>query len=213
MDRLADLCDSLELHMMLTLGPGSYDEKNGRYQVSTADFFVNTKAKNQYKDRLRFIVARWGYSPSIGAWEFFNEIDNMQFSDKDHPINAASIVNWHDEMSAYLKQIDPYQHLVTTSISHRDLKGLNDIANIDFNQKHIYKNNRALPTTIVKYAANFKKPYVIGEYGYEYDWSKNFNLFGNEMDSDFKRGLWYGLFSPTPSLAPHAWRAIWRRRG
>jgi hypothetical protein len=93
---------------------------------------------------------------------------------------------------------------VTTSISHRDLNGLNSLKNIDFNQKHIYKNNRALPTTIVKYAAGFKKPYVIGEYGYEYDWSKDFNLFAAEMDSDFKRGLWYGLFSPTP-IVPLSW--------
>ncbi|WP_285058638.1 DUF5060 domain-containing protein [Pedobacter ginsengisoli] len=204
MDRLVNLSDSLGLFMMLTLGQGTHDAKHGRYAVSTPEFFVNEQAKAQYKNRLRFIVARWGYSPAIGAWEFFNEIDNVQFRNAGNPIPAQHIVQWHDEMSTYLKQIDPYQHLVTTSISHRDLEGLNSLKNIDFNQKHIYKNNRALPTTIVKYSEEFKKPYVIGEYGYEYDWSKNFNLFGDEMDSDFKRGLWYGLFSPTPIL-PLSW--------
>jgi hypothetical protein len=213
MDRLVNLSDSLGIFMMLTLGQGTHDARHGRYAVSTPEFFINKQAKAQYKNRLRFIVARWGYSPAIGAWEFFNEIDNVQFRNAGNPIPAQHIVQWHDEMSTYLKQIDPYQHLVTTSISHRDLKGLNSLKNIDFNQKHIYKNNRALPTTIVKYSEEFKKPYVIGEYGYEYDWSKNFNLFGDEMDSDFKRGLWYGLFSPTPILPLSWWWEFFENRG
>jgi hypothetical protein len=213
MDRLVNLSDSLGLYIMLTLGPGSYDARNGRYVVSTADFFTDSKAKAQYRNRLRFIVARWGYSSAIGAWEFFNEIDNVQFRDKNNPIPAENIVEWHQEMASYLKKIDPYEHLVTTSISHRDLKGLNSIDDIDFNQKHIYKNNRALPTTIISYANNFKKPYVIGEYGYEYDWSKDFNLFADEMDSDFKRGLWYGLFSPTPVLPMSWWWEFFDNRG
>ena len=213
MDRLVNLSDSLGLYMMLTLGPGSYDAKNGRYQVSTAEFFKDPKAKKQYYNRLRFIVARWGYSAAIGAWEFFNEIDNVQFRDKNNPIPAEDIVQWHTEMAEYLKKIDPFNHLVTTSISHRDLKGLNSITDIDFNQKHIYKNNRALPTTIVNYTQEFSKPYVIGEYGYEYDWSKNFDLFAMEMDSDFKRGLWYGLFSPTPVLPLSWWWEYFDNRG
>lgn len=116
-------------------------------------------------------------------------------------------------MSAYLAELDPFDHLITTSISHRDLDGLNSINNIDFNQKHIYKNNRALPTTIVKYTADFQKPYVIGEFGYEYDWQKDFDQFAEEMYSDFKRGLWYGLFSPTPILPLSWWWEYFDNRG
>lgn len=213
MDHLINLSDSLHLHMMLTLGQGSHNAKHGRYETSTADFFVDSIAKAQYKNRLRFIVARWGYSPSIGAWEFFNEIDNVQFRNPGNPIPAINIVKWHQEMSAYLASIDPFDHLITTSISHRDLDGLNSISDIDFNQKHIYKNNRALPTTIFKYTEDFRKPYVIGEYGYEYDWQKNFDLFADEMDSDFKSGLWYGLFSPTPILPLSWWWEYFDNRG
>ncbi|PST83760.1 glycoside hydrolase [Pedobacter yulinensis] len=204
LDRLVQLSDSLGLHMMLTLGAGTHDERNGRHPATMHGFFTDAKAREQYKNRLRFIVARWGFSPAIGAWEFFNEIDNIQFRDKDNPIPAADIVKWHGEMSTYLRSLDPYRHLITTSISHRDLEGLNSLPDIDFNQKHIYRNNRALPAAIVDYGKRFGKPYVIGEYGYEYDWQKNFDLFASEMDSDFKRGLWYGLFSPTPVL-PLSW--------
>lgn len=203
-DRLVDLSDSLGLYIMLTLGPGAYEIKNGGFANSTADFFVNPLSAIQYKNRLRYIISRWGYSTAIGAWEFFNEVDNVQFSNRDQPIAASDIVKWHDDMSTYLKATDPYHHLVTTSISHRDLAGLNSLSNIDINQKHIYKNTKIIPATIVSYEQKFNKPYVIGEYGYEYDWQKNFNLFAEEMDSDYKRGLWYGLFSSTPIL-PMSW--------
>jgi len=203
-DRMFNLADSLGLYVMLTLGPGNYYTREGGFSPSAADFFVNPRSKARYKNRLRYFVARWGYSTSVGAWEFFNEVDNVQFGNRAKPISADSIVTWHDEMSTYLKAIDPYRHLVTTSISHRDLKGLNSLQYIDFNQKHVYKNTASMPKTIVQYEKEFNKPYVIGEFSYEWDWSKNFDEFPEEMDSDFKRGLWYGLFAPTPVL-PMSW--------
>lgn len=213
LDQLVDLCDSLGLHMMLTLGPGAYHQSEGGVATSAADFFVNPAAKEKYRDRLRYIVARWGYSPAIGAWEFFNEVDNVQFGNRSNPIKAEVIVQWHDEMSTYMKQLDPYGHLVTTSISHRDLAGLDNLTHIDFNQKHIYKATRNIPPTIVAYTRNFGKPYVIGEFGYEWDWNKNFDDFADGMDSDFKRGLWYGLFSPTPILPMSWWWEYFDKRG
>ena len=204
MDRLVVLCDSLHLHMMLTLGQGAFSVRTGGFSPTSADFFVNPKSKQRYKDRLRYFIARWGYSPAIGVWELFNEVDNVQFANKTKPISPDSIVQWHNEMSTYLKKSDPFGHPVTTSISHRDLKGLNTLPNIDINQKHIYKNTASIPKNIESYENDFHKPYVIGEYSYEWDWSKNFDDFAPEMDSDYKRGLWYGLFSPTPIL-PMSW--------
>ena len=204
MDRLVELCDSLHLYIMLTLGQGGYRERDGGVAASDEDFFVNPKAKERYKNRLRYLVARWGYSPSIAMWEFFNEVDNIQFKRKDNPIKSEYIVQWHDEMSRYLKSIDPYKHIITTSISHRDIEGLNSLENIDINQKHIYRNTSIIPEEIRRYTEKFKKPYIIGEFSYEWDWNKNFNDFADEMDSDFKRGLWYGLFSPT-LVTPMSW--------
>lgn len=213
MDRMVDLSDSLGIYVMLTLGQGASGIRDGGFSPNSADFFVNPKSKERYRNRLRYFVARWGYSTSIGAWEFFNEVDNVQFNNRPKPISADSITQWHDEMSTYLKQIDPYCHLVTTSISHRDLRGLNSLKNIDFNQKHVYRNTASLPATIVRYEADYKKPYVIGEYSYEWDWSKNFDDFAPQMDSDFKRGLWYGLFASTPILPMSWWWEYFDNRG
>lgn len=204
MDYLIELSESLDLYIMLTLGQGGYDLRNGGVVNSSEEFFANRNARDRYKNRLRYIVARWGYSPSIAMWEFFNEVDNVQHRNRNHPIDGKLIVDWHDEMSTYIKQIDPYKHIVTTSISHRDVEGLNSIPNIDINQKHIYNNSSVFPAEINKYVNQFKKPYIIGEFGREWDWGKNFDDFSAEMDVDFRRGLWYGIFSPTPVL-PMSW--------
>lgn len=113
-------------------------------------------------------------------------------------------MGWHTEMAKYLKSIDPFGHITTTSISHRDLAGLNSVPDLDINQKHIYNATSVIPGTISDYEARFGKPYVIGEFGREWDWSKNFDDFADEMDADFRRGLWYGIFSPTP-VTPMSW--------
>jgi len=225
MDHLVQLCDSLGIHMMLALeshvgymGDGwkmsSYNVANGGSAKTPLEFFTLPEAKQQYKNKLRLMVARYGYSPAIGAWEFFNEIDNAMYHGKpEERIPDTVIKQWHDEMSSYLKSIDPYNHIVTTSISHRDVEGMNDLKNIDINQKHIYKNTLAIPGTIRDYTQKHNKPYVIGETGFEWDWSKNFNDFADDMDGDFKRGLWLGMFSPTPILPMSWWWEFFENRG
>ena len=177
------------------------------------EFFNGEPQARRYVNRLRYIVARWGYSPAIGMWEFFNEIDNIQHRNPGGPIPAEEIVAWHARMGKYLKEIDPFGHPVTTSISHRDLAGLNEVPSLDINQKHIYRNTAIIPSTIRDYEERFGKPYVIGEFGYEWDWSLNFDDFADDMDRDFRRGLWYGLFSPTPVTPMSWWWEYFENRG
>jgi len=224
MENLVQLCDSLKVHMMLSIDAhvnfmgdfwkvNNYNKLNGGPAENITDFFTNEKAKIQYKSKLRYLIARWGYSPAIGAWEFFNEVDHLVFGPKDSVvIDHKIIADWHNEMSNFFKQNDPYQHIVTTSISHRDIKGLNEINSIDLNQKHIYCNTDGIPDVINEYL-KFNKPYTIGEYGYHWDWSMNFNEYATAFDSDFKKGLWYGLFSPTPILPMTWWWEFFDDRG
>jgi hypothetical protein len=225
MDELVQLCDSLGIHMMLALeshvglmGSGwetsNYNLANGGSAKTPTEFFALPAARAQYKNKLRLMVARYGYSPSIGAWEFFNEVDNAMYNGgPDNQIPAEVVTDWHSEMSTFLKSIDPYNHIVTTSVSHRDIPGMNDLKNIDINQRHIYKNTAGIPATILEYTSKHKKPYSIGEAGFEWDWSKDFNAIAPEMDGDFRRGLWLGLFSPTPVLPMSWWWEFFENRG
>ena len=215
MDELVNLTDSLKLYFMLTLDwhghlmesggwkSSPYNVLNGGPAKTPAEFFALQAARDKYKNKLRYIIARWGYSSSIAAFEFFNEIDNAAFNSADSVLIPHHLITeWHDEMSRYLKDTDPYGHMVTTSVSHRDIMGLNSIAYIDFNQKHIYKNTGKIPAIYPDYIQTFGKPYVIGEYGFR--WEDDDPKYGEGFDYDYKRGLWYGLFSPTP-LLPMSW--------
>lgn len=215
MDAFVATAEKHGIYVMLALDPhvallgegwehSVYNRSNGGPAATVTEFFSSPLAREQYRDKLRFLVARWGYSPSIAAWEFFNEIDNVTYADPAAPIPDEPVVDWHREMSRYLAEVDPFGHMITTSVSHRDLAGLNDIADIAFNQKHIYKATATIPATIREYTHRHGKPYVIGESGFEWDWRKNFDEFADDMVHDFKRGLWLGLFSPTPIL-PLSW--------
>ena len=200
LDHVVSLSEDLGIKIMLCMGQGNV--------VADQAFFTCPDAKVRYRNYLRYIVARWGYSPAIAMWEFFNEIDNVQHNAPDGVIPAEYIVAWHDEMSTYLAGLDPFQHIRTTSISHRDLEGLNDLANLDINQKHIYNATHVVPETIDAYIAKHNKPYIVGEVGYEWDWSKNFDDFADGMNMDFRRAFWYGLFSQT-ALTPMTWWWEW----
>jgi hypothetical protein len=227
MDALVSLAESLGMYMMLAfdwhgaLMPGDrwninpYNTTNGGPAATPTEFFTSAAAKARYKNRLRYIVARWGYSTSIGAWEFFNEIDNAVYNGTENTVAIphAAVTQWHQEMSAYLKSIDPYNHLVTTSISHREISGLFSVADLDFTQRHVYNATGTWPATIRDTQRRFSKPFVVGEFGYDWDWNNINTANGANLDFDFKRGLWYGLFSPTPVLPMSWWWEFFDNRG
>ena len=80
----------------------------GRRRVSG----LTATARALYQKRLRYLIGRYGYSPHLLAWEFFNEIDNV-FG----PLNGDDVVAWHRQMGQWLHAHDPYGHLVTTSLT------------------------------------------------------------------------------------------------
>ncbi len=215
MDDLIELAESNDIYVMLVLdshagfiGGGwdinPYNKKNGGSADTPEEFFSSESAREQYKDKLRYMVARWGYSPRIAAWELFNEVDNIIYANEEDVIPDKVVTDWHRDMSDYLASIDPYDHVITTSVSHRDVSGLNSLDNIHVNQRHMYKVTDQIPETLRQYTDRLDKPYVIGEFGYEWNWQLNFDEFRDGKMRDFKKGLWYGIFSPTPVL-PMSW--------
>jgi len=217
MDQLVDLCESLDMHMMLAMVPhgalittaewniNNYNVANGGPAKTPTEFFTLAASKAKFKNQLRYLVARWGYSPAIGVWEFCNEVDNAVYNGGTTlVIPEAAVAQWHTEMSAYLKSIDIYRHPISTSTSHRDIAGMNGILDMDFNQSHIYNNTKAIPSKILSSESTWKKPYVIGEFGYDWDWNNVNEANAPNFIYDLKRGLWYGLFTSTP-IVPMTW--------
>ena len=88
-----------------------------------------------------------------------------------------------------------------------------DLEHMDLNQKHIYKRTTSMRPETIEAAYKHKKPFVIGEFGYEWDWNLNFSTMAVEKVYDYKRGLWYGMFTPTPILPMSWWWEFFDDRG
>jgi hypothetical protein len=94
------------------------------------DFFVNDCAVANYKKKIRYIIARWGYSKNIFLFDLLSEINNIgngsiYETDVDtdgdgqkddvlehkipslyyqDPANRVIIANWHHEMGRYIRE-------------------------------------------------------------------------------------------------------------
>lgn len=105
----------------------------GGFLKTPADFFVAPEAIRLTKQKYRYIVARWGYSPAVLAWELFNEVhwtDPVRIDGKE-----AIVARWHEEMAGWIRSLDVYQHLITTSAE--DLRSPIYHA-MDYLQPHLY---------------------------------------------------------------------------
>jgi hypothetical protein len=89
-----------------------YNVANGGFLANATNFFTDPTAMDLTKRKLRYIVARWGYSPNVMAWELFNEV---QFTDAAYAGQWANIEAWHNVMASFLRSQDYYQHLITSS--------------------------------------------------------------------------------------------------
>ena len=106
-------------------------------------FFSDKKAKRIAKNLIRYIVARWGYATNIVCWEFWNEVNNIPADDQPVALYHANIVKWHGEMADYIRSIDPFDHLVSTSLgtfSEKEYIGSAIYKNLDIVQYHTYGN-------------------------------------------------------------------------
>ncbi|MBN1184478.1 MAG: T9SS type A sorting domain-containing protein [Bacteroidales bacterium] len=98
-------------------------------------FFYDMKAKEKHKSVLKYIVDRWGYSPNVFAYEFFNEV-NSSIGDE------SKIADWHVEMNNYIKSIDKYGRLTTTSMLGNDIDSNRQVifSNMNYSSPHRYIN-------------------------------------------------------------------------
>lgn len=100
--------------------------------ATSTEFFSSTTAKEIYKRKLRYWMARWGYSVNLMALEFINEID----------VGGSAQENWHNEMADYIHSFTAQPHMATGSNGSNWLKsghGINwNSSSMDFVNFHDY---------------------------------------------------------------------------
>ena len=184
----------------LWLAENPYSVAQGGICSEPDDWFTMKEARELYKRELRYIVARWGYSTNIFAWELWNEIDSSWGLQP----YMKNVYLWHKEIGSYLKSIDPYKHPVTTSFgdppnripdpvghalktSEGYPKKIWDLPEMDFLTYHMYASVTA-PYPSVKGVLStyklfkmFNKPGIIGEFGLHWfneGYQELYDLFG-----------------------------------
>lgn len=153
-DSLLELCAKNDIYMQLVIfqhgmfsenvdpnwSSSPYNILNGGLIDRAEKFFYNEDCKSYVRKLLRYIIARWGYSSNIFAWEFFNEVQFTGIHNSQTPQWYPGVLKWHSDMSRFVESIDPYNHIMTTSAADHQLPDLDTIKALDVIQYHLYSS-------------------------------------------------------------------------
>jgi hypothetical protein len=172
-----------------------YNAARGGPLERPEQFVTDPTARALLRRRLNYIVNRWGYSPRLLAWEWWNEVNLTPFSDE-------MLIPWLQEMTAYLRSRDVNRHLVTNSYAIKDISPTWNLPELDIIQKHEYSHQvktteRDLAERVV---ADFNrlassappKPILLGEFGYGNEG------YGTDVDKTgiyMHNGIWSTTFA------------------
>ncbi|KIO20851.1 glycoside hydrolase family 5 protein [Tulasnella calospora MUT 4182] len=158
------------------------------------DFYTNPKIKAAFKKYIKAVVTRYALSPAIFSWQLGNEprcgADGTRNLPRSANCTAAVVTAWIDEMSKYIKTLDPL-HLVSSGVEgfyNRpgeadwayngadgvDFDAITKLPHIDYGTFHCYPDwwSKTVDWTtqfIKDHAASQKKigkPVVMEEYGW-----------------------------------------------
>lgn len=176
-------------------------------------FFTNPTAKEFFKKKLRYIVARWGYSSHLAAWELFSEVSQVGIKligvdQNGNPIYGGTpysndaafrddVEAWHNEMAGFISTtLGDQQHLISTSYagfpSTPDATFFSN--QIDFTSYHTYQPERNANVSgrfslTDAFTNIFDKPFIFGEMG-----ALNTSLIDNCHPVTFHNAIWSTSF-------------------
>lgn len=146
--------------------------------INVADVYDDAEVWEYQKRQYRYLIARYGYSRSMGIWEIINEMNGTDGWAQGRHDEAY---NWVKKVDQYFEDHDPYDHPTTASFSggygeyRARLYEQNDIPNL-----HIYPeqswpkkySDDLMRSSMYNFAFgarrfwdNFEKPALYGEAG------------------------------------------------
>jgi hypothetical protein len=176
-----------------------YNVANGGPLDRPQDFFTDPTAKRWFRQRLFYIVARWGAAPNLLAWEFWNEVDLTDGFD------GPAVAAWHREMSDVIRFIDPHRHLISSSTAiFGNEENLWARGGLDFGQVHHYARIGDIPflpdvsVTVPELTAirrtQSKMPVLFAELGVDSRGPAE-TLVADPQGIGLHDGLWAGVVS------------------
>ena len=181
-----------------------YNKARGGPCETATEFFSNAEAMRMQQRAIRYMVARWGYSPNVMVWELCNEVNYSQAS-REQP---QLVRDWHREMTAYLRRIDPYGRPLSTCFGSSDARedpAIWRLPNIDTTIIHIYTNS-IVPDLWRRMGTKWQygKPCIGGESGIPFPtvdraWEKD------PKGLHFHNCLWASVLSGGAGNVLHWW--------
>jgi len=200
LDQVVEAAEQSDIYLMLCL------ITRDLYMSSLSDVGSDEyrQATEDARKLMRYAVARWGYSTSVAAWEYFNEMDPGK------PTNP-----FYAEVGTYLEQIDIYRRLRTTSTWHpcaRDCRH----PQLDIAQEHHYMRPsrddfKDEVISIIEQTRFLRehapnKPALIGEFGLADDkWGLSDYMKQDSEGVHFHNCLWASAFAGSSGTAMFWW--------
>lgn len=110
------------------------------------DFFEQAEARKYYKERLRYILARWGYSNNILAFELFSEIDQIGAEYAYNPVSQELEIVYceysasgENNGASGCSPNDPKYQINQQTIQDWQTDMINYMHNILGHDKHLYQ--------------------------------------------------------------------------
>jgi hypothetical protein len=216
----------------------NYTWNNNPYNTITGNdlagckaFFSNPQSMATYRKWLYYLMARYGYSTSLGVWEMINETVNVAntYSDPhliDHDATFNSQVkNWICDMKYYLQQQYPWHPASTgfvstvnaTNIAYNCLNIWSSNSYVTNIEHNIYSDqdydNRtkaligANSALVAPYFYNYK-PFFWGELGI----ADGANFIDELSDRPFHNAIWASAMSGCISNGMY-WNDWFEKRG
>ena len=135
--------------------------QNPYHTITTSGaFYGDTNAWAEQEKLYRYIIARWGYSPALAAWQTIDEISGTSGWRADQTAANA----WAGKIAEYFQTNDPFAH--PTTASHGDFWDHGDRVN-NLSNTEIYGNYSVtnIAGTAQKLWNNYEKPCLMGEMG------------------------------------------------
>jgi hypothetical protein len=216
LDKVLELGEKLGIFHMLTItnqwtfnqvwAGHAYNKVNGGILGSKNEYWTNEEAMKYFERRVRYHVARWGYSTAVFSWDLWNEYSAM-----GAPLEDA--LRWHTRMAHYMKAIDPFDHVVHTNDgSFNGRAEMNSMPEMQVISTNAYGINDIAFLADVwtkKMINDYKKPYILTEYAMWHNAGSAGGYAG--MDPE-RRMVHDGLWSPLMSGAAAtgmAWEGNW----
>lgn len=181
-----------------------YNQLLGGPCATPNDFFTDAKAQALYQKRLRYLIARYGYSPHLLAWQFFNEIDNVYAPRQS--LKGPDVAAWHGVMGKWLHAHDPYHHLVTTSLTGgSDRPEIWTLPEMDFAVYHSYADPSPAKTIAAvsdDFIQRYQKPVMVGEFGVS---ARDWAIASDPHLRGFRQAIWGSALSGTVGTAMSWW--------